>query len=202
VLLSLAATGVTGAVVLGAFLARRWRVHVRIKARVDAAGSWSVASGGALWPFAVTAGLSPGGTAWTAHALGRTVARGTRLPLVSGASTRRPRRSRAAAAEAGRRALALARTLLYRLRFDRFDVRVRGAADDPATTARVLGLLAAAGGVVAPRANLATEVDWFADAPFVHVDCDVQASFVPWRVGCDLARASLSRLLPPQGPNQ
>jgi hypothetical protein len=196
VLLSLVATGALVAAALVVLLVRRLRVQVRVKAVVDAAGTWSAAAGGAVWPMAWTAGVSPRGTAWTAHALGRTVARGTRLPLLDRVSLGKAQRSEDSAAEQGRRALAVARVMLKRVRFERVDVRVRGAADDPATSARILGLLTAASAVVAPAATLASEVDWFADAPFVHVDCDMQVAFVPWRLGCDLARASLLRRRP------
>jgi hypothetical protein len=79
------------------------------------------------------------------------------------------------------------------VRFDRFDATVHGAAGDPATSARVMGLLTAAGAAFAPRATIATHVDWLADAPFVDVDCDLEASFVPLLFGWDVARATLSR---------
>ena len=54
-----------------------------------------------------------------------------------------------------------------------------------------MGLLAAASAVLAPRANIASDVDWLADAPYVDVDCDLEASFVPLLLGWDVARSDL-----------
>jgi hypothetical protein len=171
---------------LGALLVRRVRVHAQVKAMVDAEGAWRAAGGGAVGPIAFTAGVSPSGAAWTAHALGRTIARGTRVPGGVGAGASAARRRLG-----GARAFALARAALRRVRFDRVDATVRGAADDPATSARVMGLVTAASAAFAPRANVATHVDWLADAPFVDVDCDLEASFVPLVLGWDVARAAL-----------
>src|ERR1019366_10643222 len=81
-----------------------------------------------------------------------------------------------------------------RVRFDRVDARVHGAAGDPATSAQLMGFIAAAGAVLAPRANIASDVDWLADAPFVDVDCDLEASFVPVALGWDVMRARLADL--------
>lgn len=185
---------IVAAVVLAALLAalsvllvRRVRVHAQVKAMVDPAGDWRAAAGGAVGPIAFTAGVSPSGAAWTAHALGRTLARGTRVP----------RHARAGASAAGKRlgaarAFALGRAALRSVRFDRFDATVHGAAGDPATSARVMGLLTAASAAFAPRATIATHVDWLADAPFVDVDCDLEASFVPLLFGWDVARAAIS----------
>ena len=171
---------------IGTLLVRRVRVHAQVKAMVDAAGAWRAAAGGAVGPIAFTAGVSPSGAAWTAHALGRTVARGTRVPRSAraGASVARRRVGPA-------RAFALARVALRRVRFDRFDAVVRGAADDPATSARIMGLISAASAALAPGATVATHVDWFAEEPFVDVDCDLEASFVPLLFGWDVARATL-----------
>jgi hypothetical protein len=79
------------------------------------------------------------------------------------------------------------------VRFDRLDARVYGAASDPATSAQLLGFIAAAGAVLAPHARVASEVDWLADAPFVDIDCDLEASFVPAAVGWDVMRASFEQ---------
>jgi hypothetical protein len=174
---------------LGALLARRVRVRAQLKAMVDAEGAWRAAAGGAVGPLAFTAGASPSGAAWTAHALGRSLlrsARGTRPPGAASARISAARRRLGRA-----RAFALARAALRGIRFDRVDATVRGAADDPATSARVMGLLTAASAAFAPRANVATHVDWMADAPFVDVDCDLEASFVPLMLGWGLARAAL-----------
>jgi hypothetical protein len=151
---------VVTAVVLacGALLALRVKVRAKVKAMADSQGTWRAAAGGAMGPIAFTAGVSRDGAAWTAHVLGRSVARGTRVP-------------------------------------DATHARVHGAAGDPATSAQVLGLIAAAGAVLAPRANIASEVDWLADEPFVDVDCDVEASFVPVAIGWDLVRARLATLM-------
>ncbi len=174
------------ALLAGALLVRRVTVRAQVKARADSAGSWTAAAGGAFGPLAFTAGASPAGSAWTAHLLGRRLARGTRLP------GREALRRRAARLRPGRaRAWALARAVLRRVRFERLDALVRGAADDPATSARVLGLLTAAGAVLAPRARITGDVDWTADAAFVDVDCDLEASFVPLLLGWDVARATL-----------
>ncbi|HEY5241262.1 MAG TPA: hypothetical protein VIJ22_07350 [Polyangiaceae bacterium] len=176
---------VVTAVVLacGALLALRVKVRAKVKATADAQGSWRAAAGGAMGPIAFTAGVSRDGAAWTAHVLGRSVARGTRVPDAA----------RARVTPMG--AFSLARRALRRVRFDRVDARVHGAAGDPATSAEVLGLIAAAGAVLAPRANIASEVDWLADEPFVDVDCDVEASFVPVAIGWDLVRARLATLM-------
>jgi hypothetical protein len=174
---------VVTAVVLacGALLALRVKVRAQVKAMADSQGKWRAAAGGAVGPIAFTAGVSADGAAWTAHVLGRSVARGTRVPEAA-----RKRIS-------PRDALAFARRALRRVRFDRVDARVHGAAGDPATSAQVMGLIAAAGAVLAPRANIASDVDWLADEPFVNVDCDVEASFVPVVIGWDLMRARLFR---------
>jgi hypothetical protein len=164
-----------------ALLALRVRVRAQIKATADSAGAWRAAAGGALGPLAFTAGVSPAGAAWTAHVLGRTVARGRRLP----------RSPRTGLSPLG--VVLLARRALRRVRFDRLDARVHGAAADPATSAQLLGFIAAAGAVLAPRAHIASEVDWLADAPFVDVDCDLEASFVPAAIGWDVMCASLAQ---------
>jgi hypothetical protein len=173
---------VVTAVVLacGALLALRVKVRAQVMARADAEGTWRAAAGGAVGPIAFTAGVSPDGAAWTAHVLGRPVARGTRVPAAA--------RKRVTPREA----LRLARKALRRVRFDRVDARVHGAAGDPATSAQVMGLVMAAGAVLAPRANIVSDVDWLADQPCVDVDCDVEASFVPVAVGWDLVRARLA----------
>ena len=175
---------VVTAVVLacGALLALRVKVRAQVKAMADSQGSWRAAAGGAVGPIAFTAGVSADGAAWTAHVLGRSVARGTRVPEAA--------RKRVSP----RYAPAFARRALRRVRFDRVDARVHGAAGDPATSAQVMGLIAAAGAVLAPRANIASDVDWLADEPFVNVDCDVEASFVPVAIGWDLLRARLADL--------
>jgi hypothetical protein len=49
--------------------------------------------------------------------------------------------------------------------------------------------------MLAPLARIASEVDWMADAPFVDVDCEVEASFVPVAIGWDLARARLAAMM-------
>jgi hypothetical protein len=183
------AVAVTILLAVGALLARRVKVRAQVKAKADVGGAWSAAAGGAVGPIAFTAGISPGGAAWTAHLLGRTVARGTRVPggdAVRRVGARVRRRTTAA------RALGVARTVLRRVRFDRFDALVRGTAGDPATSARIMGLLTAASAAFAPRARIASDVDWLADAPFVDVDCDLEASFVPLLLGWDVARATLS----------
>jgi hypothetical protein len=89
------------------------------------------------------------------------------------------------------RAFLAARRALRRVRFDRVEARVHGAADDPATSAELLGLVAAAGGVLAPYARIATGVDWMADRAYLDVDCAIEASFVPAAVGWDWVRSSL-----------
>ena len=176
----LAALVVTAVVLAcGALLALRVKVRAQVKAMADSEGTWRAAAGGALGPIAFTAGVSPDGAAWTAHVLGRSVARGTRVPEAA--------RKRVSPGEA----FAMARRALRRVRFDRVDARVHGAAGDPATSAQVLGLIAAAGAVLAPRANIASDVDWLADEPFVNVDCDLEASFVPVAIGWDLVCARL-----------
>jgi hypothetical protein len=176
------ATALIAAMVLVccALLALRVRVRAQIKATADSAGAWRAAAGGALGPLAFTAGVSPAGAAWTAHLLGRTVARGTRMP----------RAPRAGLSPLG--VVLLARRALRRVRFDRIDARVHGAAGDPATSAQLLGFIAAAGAVLARRAHITSEVDWLADAPFVDVDCDLEASFVPAAVGWDVMCARLA----------
>jgi hypothetical protein len=166
-----------------ALLALRVRVRAQVKAMVHAAGGWRAAAGGAVGPIAFTAGVSPEGSAWTAHVLGRSVARGRRLPKAPG---------RGRVSLTGDRALDVATVALRRVRFDRLDARVHGAADDPATSARVMGLLAAASALV-PRARVSTDIDWLADAAFVDVDCDMEASFVPLLVGWDMARLAVER---------
>jgi hypothetical protein len=160
-----------------ALLALRVTVRAQVKAMADAGGEWRAAAGGAIGPIAFTAGVSPAGAAWTAHVLGRRVARGTRVPR--GASRR----------VSPQDAFAVARSALRRVRFDRVDARVHGAAGDPAESAQLLGLVSAAGAVLAPRANIASDVDWLADAPFVDVDCELEASFVPVALGWDVVRA-------------
>ncbi|HEY3821733.1 MAG TPA: hypothetical protein VGL81_31415 [Polyangiaceae bacterium] len=164
----------------GALLALRVKVRAKVKAMADAQGSWRAAAGGAVGPIAFTAGVSPDGAAWTAHVLGRSVARGTRVPEAA----------RARLTPMG--AFSVARRALRRVRFDRVDARVHGAAGDPATSAQVLGLIMAAGPVLAPRATIASDVDWMAEAPFVDVDCDVEASFVPVAIGWDFVRDRLA----------
>jgi hypothetical protein len=162
-------------------LLRRVRVHARVKATASTEGPWSAAAGGAVGPIAFTAGISPGGAQWMAHLFGRRIARGTRVP-----STRRPPVSAS-------RAWSFATSLFRDVRFDRVDAVVRGTAGDPATSARVMGLLTAASAAFAPRANITTDVDWLAEAAFVDVDCDLVASFVPLRLGWDLARTTWMR---------
>ena len=176
---------VVTAVVLacGALLALRVKVRAQVKAMADSRGSWRAAAGGAMGPLAFTAGVSPDGAAWSAHVLGRSVARGTRVPEAA--------RERVTPM----RAFSVARRALRRVRFDRVDARVHGAAGDPATSAQVMGLVVAAGAVLAPRANIVSDVDWLADEPFVNVDCDVEASFVPVAVGWDFVRARLATLM-------
>lgn len=176
---------IVAAVVLGgllaaavALLALRVRVRAQIKAMAHAGGTWRAAAGGAVGPVAFTARLSPDGSAWTAHVLGRSIARGRGVP-----ATRR-------ATPSPERILDVATVALRRVRFDRIDARVHGAADDPATSARVMGLVTAASALF-PLARVATDVDWLADAPFVDVDCDMEASFVPLLVGWDMARLAL-----------
>jgi hypothetical protein len=180
-----------GAVVLAcaALLALRVTVRAKVKAMADAQGTWRAAAGGAMGPIAFTAGVSADGAAWSAHVLGRSVARGTRIPRAARARV---------TPEA---AFTMARRALRRVRFDRVDARVHGAAGDPATSAQVMGLITAAGAVLAPRANIVSDVDWLADEPFVDVDCDVEASFVPVALGWDLVRARLATRMQrsPQG---
>lgn len=163
----------------GALLVLRVRVRAQVKATADWAGDWRAAAGGAVGPIAFTAGASPAGTAWTAHVFGRRVLRGTRVPEV--------KTDRVSPLDAA----GLAWRALRRVRLDRVDARVHGAAEDPATSAQLMGFIAAAGAVLAPRAHIASEVDWLADLPFVDVDCDVEASFVPLLVGWDVAREHL-----------
>jgi hypothetical protein len=177
---------------LVALLVRPVKVHAQVKAKAGAEGAWSAAAGGAVGPLAFTAGISPRGSAWTAHLLGRAIARGTRIPGGDAARRAGARVRRSAAT----RALGVARTVLRRVRFERFDALVRGTAGDPATTARVLGLLTAASAALAPRARIASDVDWLGDSPFVDVDCDLEASFVPLLLGWDVARATLSHRTP------
>ena len=174
---------VVAAVVLAcaALLALRVKVRAQVKAMADSGGEWRAAAGGAVGPIAFTAGVSPAGTAWTAHVLGRRVARGTRVPKAAS--------KRVSPLDA----LAVARSALRRVRFDRVDARVHGAAGDPATSAQVLGLISAAGAVLAPRANIESDVDWLADAPFVNVDCELEASFVPVALGWDVVRMKLAQ---------
>ena len=180
----LAALVVTAVVLAcGALLALRVKVRAQVKAMADSEGTWRAAAGGALGPIAFTAGVSADGAAWSAHVLGRSVARGTRVPEAA--------RKRVSPGEA----FSLARRALRRVRFDRVDARVHGAAGDPATSAQVMGLIVAAGAVFAPRANIASDVDWLADEPFVNVDCDVEASFVPVAIGWDLVRARFATML-------
>ena len=164
-----------------ALLALRVKVRAQVKAVADSAGTWRAAAGWAVGPIAFTAGISPQGAAWTAHVLGRPVARGARLPEAA--------RGRISPLDA----LALARRALRRVRFDRVDARVHGAAGDPAESARLLGFITAAGAVLAPRAHIVSEVDWWADAPFVDVNCDLEASFVPVTLGWDVVRARLKQ---------
>jgi hypothetical protein len=176
---------VVAAVVLAgaALLARRVKVRAQVKAVADASGTWKAAAGGAMGPIAFTAGVSADGAAWTAHVLGRSVARGTRVPAAA--------KDRVTPAQA----FSLARRALRRVRFDRVEARVHGAAGDPATSAQLLGVVCAAGAMLAPLARIASEVDWMADAPFVDVDCEVEASFVPVAIGWDLARARLAAMM-------
>jgi hypothetical protein len=162
-------------------LAMRVSVRAQLEATADSDGDWRAAAGGALGPLAFTAGLSPTGAAWTAHLLGRTVARGTRVPTAK----------RARLSPLG--AVVLARNALRRVRFDRVDAHVRGAAGDPAASAQLLGFIAAAGAVLAPRARIAGDVDWLAEAPFMNINCKLEASFVPAAIGWDVMRASLAR---------
>jgi hypothetical protein len=182
---------VVAAVVLAcaALLALRVKVRAQVKAVADAQGTWRAAAGGAMGPIAFTAGVSADGAAWSAHVLGRPVARGTRVPSAA--------KGRVTPAQA----FALARRALRRVRFDRVEARVHGAAGDPATSAQLLGVVAAAGAMLAPLARIASDVDWMADAPFVDVDCEVEASFVPVAIGWDLARARLATMMQrsPQG---
>lgn len=186
-LVALAVAAAVLAVAVAALLVRPVHVRAQVKASVDPEGAWRAAAGGEVWPFAFTAGVSPGGSAWTAHALGRRLARGKGIPAPLP-------RSPLSAFTWRRFDTALA--ILRRVRFDRLDARVHGAAGDPATSARVLGVIRAAGAALAPRAHIATDVDWMADAPFVDVDCDLEASFVPLLLGWDVARATLSRRSP------
>ncbi|HEY1690905.1 MAG TPA: hypothetical protein VGG39_02010 [Polyangiaceae bacterium] len=176
-----AAVGLACLVACAVLLLRRVRVHARVKAKASAEGTWSAAAGGAVGPIAFTAGASPGGTQWMAHVFGRRIARGTRVP-----KARRPPVSAS-------RAWSLATSLFREVRFDRLDAIVHGTAGDPATNAQVMGLLTAASATFAPRANITTDVDWLADGPFVDVDCDLEASFVPLRLGWDLARTTWMR---------
>jgi hypothetical protein len=171
------------AVTTVALLARRIRVHAQVKAMAKE-GTWRAAAGGAVGPVAFTAGVSPDGSAWTAHVLGRTVARGRRLPAAD--------RAREAAGGHEWRALDVAEIAARRFRFDRLDALVHGAADNPATSARVMGYLTAVSALF-PGAHVRSDVDWMADAAFVDVDCDVEASFVPLLVGWDVARLALHR---------
>ncbi len=159
----------------------RVRLRAQVRASADAEGTWRAAAGGAVGPVAFTAGLSPGGTAWSAHVLGRNVARGTRIPA-GGARRRIPRTQRA---------WTIGRAALGRVHFDRLDAHVRGAADDPATSARIAGAIAAFSATVTPFARVTTDVDWMADQAFVDLDCDLEASFVPLLLGWDVARAAL-----------
>jgi hypothetical protein len=176
------AAGLLTAMVLAlcALLARRVTVHAQVQATADSEGDWRAAAGGALGPLAFTAGVSPAGAAWTARLLGRTVARGTRVPSAG----------RAGLSPLG--AVVLGRKALRRVRFERIDARVHGAAGDPATSAQLLGFIAAAAAVLAPRARIAGDVDWLADQPFLNIDCDLQASFLPAAVGWDVMRARLT----------
>jgi hypothetical protein len=162
-----------------ALLALRVRVRAQVSASADAAGSWQAAAGGAVGPLAFTAGVSPAGAAWSAHLLGRRVMRGVRVPRRAGAGT------------SPLRAFAAARRALRRVRFDRVEARVHGAADDPATTAQLLGLVAAAGAALAPHAHIASDADWMAERPYVDVDCAIEASFRPAAIGWDWVRSSL-----------
>jgi hypothetical protein len=173
-----------------ALLAVRVRVRAQVMAKADADGHWRAAAGGAVGPVAFTAGVSADGAAWTAHLLGRSVARGTRVPDAA--------RGRISPM----RALSAARRALRRVRFDRIDARVHGAAGDPATSAQVLGLVTAAGAVLVPQATIASDVDWMAEEPFVHVDCEVEASFLPVAIGWDFVRARLATRTPRRPPGE
>ena len=196
-LVALAVAAAVLAISLAALVVRPVRLRAQVKASVDPEGAWRAVAGGEVWPFAFTAGISPGGSAWTAHALGRRLAQGKGI---RGALPARPAHARGEtttprspfAAFTWRR-FDTALAVLRRVRFDRLDARVHGAAGDPATSARVLGLVTAAGAALAPRARIATDVDWMADAAFVDVDCDLEASFVPLLLGWDVARATFSQ---------
>ncbi|HEY8087307.1 MAG TPA: hypothetical protein VIF09_05670 [Polyangiaceae bacterium] len=172
-----------------ALLVVRVKVRARVRAMAGAEGGWSAAAGGAVGPIAFTAGASPGGTKWAAHLLGRRLLGGTRVPAAAKSAAKRVPLS-------PEKALDTASALLRRVRVDRCDAVVHGAADDPATSARVLGLVSAASAVLAPRATVSSRVDWLADSPFVDVDCDLEASFVPLLLGWDLARGAWMRRSP------
>jgi hypothetical protein len=160
-------------------LVRRVRLRASLQALADSTGAWSAAGGGSLGPLAITAGASPSGAAWSAHVLGRRLARGRARVA--------PSRLEPAAA------LRTARGVLRRVRFESVRAHVHGAAEDPATSALLAGWIAAASAAVFPRAHVETDVDWLADAPHVRVDCNFVASFVPLLVGLDLARLATSR---------
>lgn len=164
---------------VAAVLALRIRVRAQVSASADEAGSWRAAAGGAVGPLAFTAGVSPAGTAWSAYLLGRSVARGTRVPKSGGMRV------------SPLRAFAAARRALRRVRFDRVDAHVHGAGGDPAASAQLLGLVSAAGAALAPHARIASDVDWMADRAYVDVDCAIEASFLPAAVGWDWVRSSL-----------
>ena len=160
-----------------ALLVRRVRFRASVQALADEAGTWSAAGGGSVGPIAITAGASQGGAAWSAHVLGRRLARG-KARVASG-----PVRPAAV--------LRAVRGIRRRLRFESLRAHVHGAAGDPATSALVAGWISAASSALFPRARVETDVDWLADGAHVRVDCDFVATFVPLLVGLDLARLAL-----------
>jgi hypothetical protein len=164
--------------VVAVLLVRPVRLRASLQALADSTGAWSAAGGGSMGPLAITAGASPNGAAWSAHVLGRRLARGKARVA--------PSRIEPGAA------LRTARGVLRRVHFESVRARVHGAADDPATSAIIAGWIAAASAAVFPRALVETDVDWLADAPHVRVDCNFVARFVPLLVGLDLARLALS----------
>jgi hypothetical protein len=179
---AIAVTAAIAVIAACALLAMRVRVRASIQAAADASGAWSAAAGAAVGPVAFTAGASPRGAAWTAHLLGRRVARGRGVPH----GPRAPRVARKMSLARGAR---LGLAALRPLRLGRLHARVHGAADDPATTARVAGWLAVAAATLAPVARIESDVDWLADAPFVRLECTIDASFVPIRMALALWKA-------------
>jgi hypothetical protein len=167
---------------------RRLRVRVSLQATAHESGVWAVAGGGSIGPFMMTGGAASGApSVWEVRVLGRRLA--SSKSVGPRAKSARPSFGEKIAKKLGTGGIVdVALRAFARVRLDSIEGRVRCAAGDPEWSGPIAGTLGALSGVLAPLANVTTEIDWVSDAASLEISCGLEASFVPFLIGWDTLR--------------